>query len=610
MLRFFIIAILLFLAPFSAWAETWDYITSSGEYYYGVGTGKTEEEADQAAIAYLVKQIATHVSADFTKIDDISTHNGDIDHNSRVLSCVKTYAQTTLTNTERWPAEGTAPNITVRRHMKKSELARIFDNRIAKAKGMVDIAEQCIEEKKIDMALQFYYWAYSLIRSVQYPNEVKDARGKILVDLIPVKIDQILSDIDVKFDQKDGDCIDLLFYYKDQPVSSLAFNYSDGRTMCESSAKDGRGMIEMIPDYVTDVYHLDIEYEYKNQARGDAEMESVLAVITPKTFAKSAISVRAESKNDIKLTANAEEPWQTMAAEAQKAQEQTSFASEVQVRALQDVIKAIGLKRYSDAMNCFTLEGLEMYNKLISYGTARLVGEPEIKYYKGLDGRTVARGLKMSFSVKGKQKKTFVEDITFTFNPDNKIENVAFGLGKVAEDGIFLKEASGWTDDVREVIVEFMENYKTAYSLKRHDYISSIFADDAIIIVGNKVRRKEGSNIEGYDMSFKGKDIISYNRYDKNTYLNNLKRCFARNEFINLKFTDNEVQWLEKFEKEKLFAINIRQQYCSSTYADEGYLFLLVDMTNRDEPLIKVRTWQPNEVSISKLYNAGDFFND
>ena len=33
-------------------------------------------------------------------------------------------------------------------------------------------------------------------------------------------------------------------------------------------------------------------------------------------------------------------------------------------------------------------------------------------------------------------------------------------------------------------------------------------------------------------------------------------------------------------------------------------------MTDPETPLIKVRTWQPNEVDISKLYNAGDFRND
>lgn len=33
-------------------------------------------------------------------------------------------------------------------------------------------------------------------------------------------------------------------------------------------------------------------------------------------------------------------------------------------------------------------------------------------------------------------------------------------------------------------------------------------------------------------------------------------------------------------------------------------------MTDHEAPLIKVRTWQPNEVATDKLYNAGDFFND
>ena len=32
---------------------------------------------------------------------------------------------------------------------------------------------QALEKSKVDMALQYYYWSYSLIRSLQKPNEVK-----------------------------------------------------------------------------------------------------------------------------------------------------------------------------------------------------------------------------------------------------------------------------------------------------------------------------------------------------------------------------------------------------------------------------------------------------
>jgi len=596
-------------------AESWDYIRTSGEYYYGVGVATTEEEADKAAMADLISQIATNVSSDFTQIDDVTTRNGVVDHKERVLSCIKTYSQATLTNAIKWPAEGKSPHITVRRHMKKSELARIFDNRIAKAKNMLAIADECLENKKIDMALQYYYWAYSLIRSVQFPNEVKDERERIIAEWIPVKIDQILRDIDVIFDKKEGDFADLFFKYKGEPVSSLEFSYSDGRTICQGLAKDGRGSIEMLPGYETDTYHLNIEYEYKSQSRGDAEMESVLGVITPKVFPKAEVKVKARNsypvrpRNNVALNQPVQSEAQNKNNDAFTAHAISLQDSAIQAQSIEGIIKAFNNRSYTDAHKYFTIDGLEMFNRLTGYGKARVLDDSSIRYYKGLGGRTVARGLKMSFSFNGRRKKTFVEDISFTFDKDNKIENVAFGLGDIAEEGIFNSRAS-WSNEVREIIVSFMENYKTAYSLERTDYIRDIFADDAVIIVGNVVKRHTANARPLDGISLNGQDVIKYNRYTKDSYIEHLSQCFNKNDFINLRFTNHQIQWLEKFEKQTIFAINIRQEYNSSTYADDGYLFLLVDMTNHDEPLIKVRTWQPNEVSIDKLYNAGDFFDD
>ena len=104
--------------------------------------------------------------------------------------------------------------------------------------------------------------------------------------------------------------------------------------------------------------------------------------------------------------------------------------------------------------------------------------------------------------------------------------------------------------------------------------------------------------------------MITTNRYTKDEYLRNLKRCFDRNEFVNIRFTNNEVQWLEKYEHEELFAIQIGQEYNSTTYGDKGYLFLLVDMTDHSAPQITVRTWQPNDVDVRMLYSAGDFYRE
>lgn len=52
--------------------------------------------------------------------------------------------------------------------------------------------------------------------------------------------------------------------------------------------------------------------------------------------------------------------------------------------------------------------------------------------------------------------------------------------------------------------------------------------------------------------------------------------------------------------------MEMRQSYASTAYSDEGYLFLLIDFTERD-PLIYVRAWQPNEWSDSALVRTANF---
>ena len=596
-----ILAMLLLLLPLGTMAQNWDYIRTSGEYYYGVGHGQTEVEASEQAMVDLVSMIATNVSSEFIGLDDETNTNGSIQHKSKVLNCVKTYSQSTLTNVEKWVL-GETPNVTVRRYMKRSELAHIYENRIAKAKDMVAIANEAVEKTKIDMALQYYYWAYSLLRTIQRPNEVTDGNGRTLVNWLPMRIEEILGRIQVTFEKRDGDCVDLLFSYDHQPLSSLEFTYSDGRSECEGRAKDGRGMIEMIPGYKTDVYHISIDYEYKGQARGDDEMQSVLNVISRKVFRQAEINVTPKVESQ---KVNAVGGINLQPSTAQLADNKDDDAATIY-----KVIEAIGRKRYTDVTTCFSLEGLDMYNQLISYGTGRIVGIPDMKFFKGHDGKVVARGLQMSFSFNRGTKKTFVEDVVFTFNKQHKIENVAFGLGQTAENDILCKYAPGWKDETRELIMEFLENYKTAYCLKRTDYIRSIFADDAVIIIGNVAKRRAGQRHHEREITIEGQEVITTNRYTKDEYLKNLQRCFDRNEFINIRFTNNDVQWLEKYEKEELFAIQIGQEYNSTTYGDKGYLFLLVDMTDHDNPQIKVRTWQPNEVDMRKIYNAGDFYND
>ena len=624
--RRFFFFLMLFL-PLMVSAESWDYIQSSGLYYYGEGHGASAAEADKAALDALTSQIATHVSSDFSSIDDESNINGNIDHKSRVLYCVKTYSQATLTNTERMIV-GKEPNVTVRRYMKRTELQRIFEGRIERAKGMLEIAEECLQSLKIDMALEYYYHAYSLIRSVQYPNEVKGVDGQILVNLLPIKIRDILSNIRVDFENRMDERMDMRFFYKGQPVSSLGFTYNDGRSDdCEGWVKDGRGSLEMAPGYEgKQVIQLHVNYEYIEQARGDAEMESVLNVISKKVFPQAGIKVEVKEGVQTQIQTStipaASPKTQSMANVMTPQPKQPGMNLEpkqVQVVAQADDYAAIMAKVVEAARNRslstvdrhFTIDGgLPRYRTLLKMGVARVVGTPNIVFFKGVNNTVVARGLQMSLTYNSRgRKKTFVEDVVFTFNADKKIENVTFGLGQVATNDILCKH-SKWNDETKELLMEFLENYKTAYCMKDSVYIRQIFADDAVIIIGNVAKRAPSNNSRELGMSLQGQETIRYNRYTKDEYLKNLRRCFDRNEFINLRFSNNEIQRLEKFRDKELFGIQIGQEYSSSTYSDVGYLFLLTDLTDHALPQIKVRTWQPNEVEMDKLYHAGYFYDN
>ena len=260
-------------------------------------------------------------------------------------------------------------------------------------------------------------------------------------------------------------------------------------------------------------------------------------------------------------------------------------------------------RNYNAPKECFTTEGWDIYQRMVHYGTARVVGTPDLKFYRN-GNYVVGRGVQMSFSFKTGLRKSFVEDVVFNFDSTGKIDYMSFGLGDTAADDILNKGV--WSQQARLAIMNFLENYKTAYGLERLDYIRSLFDDNAVIIVGNVVRnatltrnRETGRGTISYN------NVIKTNRYTKDQYLTNLERCFGQNEYINIRFGNNDVVKLAN--GGELYAIQLAQDYYSTTYGDKGYLFLMVDINDPENPIIKVRTWQPEKDPNFGLYGPEDF---
>lgn len=604
---------LLLCTAYAGMAQSWDIVQKSDKYYYGEGFAETYDEAKKAALTALSGMIATNISSDFSHIMDETNRNGDVDHESRVQNYIKSSTQASLTNVKEWTVSK-PPKCVVRCWVECSEVDRMFEGRIDKAKDYMKQAEMALAGRKLNSALKYYYWAYALVQSVQRPNEVVDDAGNLLSNVINTRMEEVLDDISVSFDRRDGNFVDFLFTYKGEPVSRLDFTYNNGQDVCTSGAKDGRGTAEVKSSHEGKVYHLDIEYEFKGHANGDVDMEPVLAIVPKKVFPAAVRKVRGQAvpqagssvpshakSNDAKAV----DAMKISAKKAQLVQEAASYN-----RVMDNVIKAIRDKRYSSVANLdnFTFDGLEVYNELVAYGTARIVGVPDVQLFKGLDSCVVARGLQMSFSFND-GKKNFVEDVVFYFDKEGKIDNVAFGLGVEVTNYIF-NHKGDWSYEAREILMSFIENYQTAYGLERYGYIESIFSDDAQIIVGKVVKRKPVNPAAEKEMSIKGKEAIEYSKLTKKEYLARLKNVFAGNEFININFSNIGVRKITKVTDREKYVIQLAQEYSSSRYSDKGYLMLIVDITDKDEPLIEIRTWQPDQIDLDGVFHEGIFYTN
>lgn len=370
------------------------------------------------------------------------------------------------------------------------------------------------------------------------------------------------------------------------------------------AVKDGVGFIDLYGQdnhLPVNEIRLKTEYIFEGEARIDRELEEVLKRLEPVPFKNAYFSLKLEISKPVNpspktpKTGNLHSAVQATnnlaALNLQQVDHPEPFETKVKL-----VMASLASKNYQPVKDFFTAEGWDVFNQLLAYGNARLLADTAIKTIQF--GKTViCRGPKMSFSFASNNRK-FVEDVVFYFDENEKIASIVFGLDERALNSVL--EKSVWNQAERLTIIMFLESYKTAYALKRLDYIRSIFADDALIIVGNKIKVKPMA-----DNPFQNNQIIKYNRYTKEQYIKNLQHCFAGNEFINIRFEDSEIR--KAGQSGGRYGIQIKQNYFSSSYGDAGYLFLLIDLDNPDEPLIHVRTWQPEKNPDGSIYGLEDF---
>lgn len=154
----------------------------------------------------------------------------------------------------------------------------------------------------------------------------------------------------------------------------------------------------------------------------------------------------------------------------------------------------------------------------------------------------------------------------------------------------------------RQLILDYVERFRTSYNQKDINFLEQVFSDDALIITGKVIQQRHGDGMSS--------PKIQYNKQTKQQYLTNLRRVFQNAKYLKVNFDDIEV--MRHPVNPDFYGVTLHQGWTSNTYHDEGYVFLLWDFRDESAPQIHVRTWQPDKfggkaLPKDEIFSLSDF---
>ena len=576
-------------------AQGVDGIKRNSSYLYGEGGGVTLQAAKEAALADLIQKISVTVHSDFTSKERELNQDGNVTSDAEYQSIIRSYSTATLTNVKTIVLKP-EPDASVFLYIAKSEIDRIFESRVAKAKEFVGNADEALKNGQIDDALRYYYWSYCLVKSLRYPNEAKifvDGQERSLLAWLPTRIDDVMGKVKVQSRRTAENTYEITATYDGRPVRSMDYTYFDGVDNSPVySILDGKGLVELRPGMAMDAVQLKLEYEFRGLSRNDSEVEAVVGAMKP------AVYRRAYHRVALDGAASPEESTSTDVNGSMQSPLALTDMGTLGTAVMKPVMQALRSGSIEQCRKKFTAEGWEEFSKLMGYGKVTLMDDIHLDYFADGDC-VVCRGLPVS--CRFNRGRVFNEKLSFYIDSNSKqITHVAMGLGREAMNDVVLGHLD-WSEKSRTRIVGFLEDYRTAYATKNLEYLDKVFDDNAVIVLGKRLQVAPQLNKEGYMNNHR----VQFTQLTKREFLRNLRRQFQSKDYINLHFSQNRIYQLQKGVER--YGIEIKQDYYSSNYGDTGYLTLIFDLTNPDQPVIHVRTWQEQPDPNFGVVSPADF---
>lgn len=191
------------------------------------------------------------------------------------------------------------------------------------------------------------------------------------------------------------------------------------------------------------------------------------------------------------------------------------------------------------------------------------------------------------------------QEIVLNFDKRGRIINLCFAINSTLYQQVMRSNLEVKDLRLRSMVLDFVEQFRTAYNRKDLAFLEDIFSDDALIITGSVYKRVSNDNVSMASG-------VTYKVQDKKGYLANLSNVFRNNQRINVVFEDIKV--MKHRQKDYIYGVKLVQHWNADRYHDKGYLFLLWDFSDESSPKIHVRTWQPyDETPKEEVFGLNSF---
>ncbi len=598
-------------------------IKKSRDYYYGEASSENGKEAEDIALSRLTKQISVTVSSSFERTLNETTE----DLQETVQDILKTYSTATLKNVETIK-NSNGGVVDVFMYISKKEVEKIFAERKKLIFNIFISASEYERNNNYAGAIKNYYFALLLLNSIPEQNIVYENIN--FTTEIPKKINDIIANTkfylkkDTKLNDKERELVFDVSVF-DKKANLLDFSFWDGLNQVNVQVMDGEALFNLVGSSIKfDRLDVSIKYSYYECRNEISTVGDLWNVVQKPSF---------KNTKQVLLKITNEEERKTDITSIKKDEKTTNTKNEVNENITPQKFTGSRTINLSNKDNCNVLSEIakqtekiisvlekgnisevkkqfgddpflqDKVTKMLKFNKLKIAaGEinAEVnKTYEGWELRKIR--IINSYSSINKQAPEYM---VLDFDDKGKIYDINFGImdnlyTDFVEQGIY---GNDWGN--RQVIVKFVEKYRTAYLSRNIEMLDSLFADEAVIIVGRVLKKTKIKDMYKYTKLNDEQPDVRYMQYTKDEYLKNQSRLFANQKDIYLGY--NSFKIMKKNKQDNVYGLSMRQYYQSTTYSDEGYLFLLVDF-NKEKPQIYIRSWQPQEWSDAALIKLSNF---